>query len=455
MSQGNGAGGGSGGLWSAGMPGLGGGPVSSRFQPYILQPGSPSAYTCFGMWEDKAPSCIPIEAVTSDDPLDGCSQAGECRAWALEQNPPTTRFPVKPRRDGRFEIQQFRDFIREQETYNMVTETGRIIVTYPGNRPVPKAKRFFLNVKNLEEAELDVDLEFELIVTVERMILRQASKGAAVVTARPVAKPEEDEAKRKDRISDLLKGKIRKDIRSEDPAAGGAGNDDIDDFDFEGLELDEFEDDLDEEDIEVDLAEEDVADVADEAVEAELVPVDLGDEIGFDDDGELELELEGDDGDGDSEEEEPPAAIAEPSEEGGKAKGGGKKAASGKGGKASREEDDEAPRGKSGKKAEAAAPPAKAGKKAAEPEPAPAKGKKAAEPEPAPAKGKKAAEPEPAPAKGGKKAAEPEPVPAKGGKKAEVAPPAAGKAKRAPEPEPAPKGGKKGPAQPPAGKGKR
>ena len=448
MSQGNGAGGG-GGLWSAGVPGLGVGSVTSRFQPYILQPGSPNAYTCFGMWEDKAPSCIPIEEVTSDDPLDGCSQAGECRSWALDQNPPTTRFPIKPRRDGRFEIQQFRDFIREQETYNMVTETGRIIVTYPGNRPVPKAKRFFLNVKNLEEAELDVDLEFELLVTVDRMILRQATKGGApMAPVRAMAKPEEDEARRKDRIGDLLKGKIRKDIRSEDTTAGAAGNDDIDDFDFEGLELDEFEDDLDEEDIEVDLAEEDVPEVGDEAVEAELVPVDIGDEIGFDDDGELELELEGEGEDGDGEEEEAPAAAPEATEDAGKGRSGKKVA---KGGKGAREDEDEAPKPKAGgKKTEAVALAGKAAKKAVEVEPAP-KNRKQAEPELEP-KGRKQTDAAPAAAKG-KRAPEPEPVaPGKNRKAPEPEP--AGKARKGAAPEPvAPAKGKKGaPPPPPARK---
>ena len=383
MSQGNNSGGA--GAWAGGIPGVP--TVAGRFQPYLLEPGSPNAYTCFGSWEVGARSCIPIEE--ADDPLDGCSQSGECKRFTLEQNPPTTRFPVSPRRDGRFEIQQFRDFIREVDTYNMTIETGRIVVTYPGNRSVPKAKRFFLNVKNLEEAELDVNQEFELIVTVERMILRQAGALSPTGAPRGGRPLEEDPEARRLRIAARLRKAAGEAARSSD----GLG-DELE------LELDiDFDDDVDiddelddEEEIEIDLSSDDTAGASDDTDDASDGE---GDDGGLDDfdDGDLDgLEgLEGDDDeDGGDHDDEAPAAAATGDET--PPAGKTKKKGDGKGAKG----------GKSAKARDSLAP-AKKGKAAIEPEPAPKKKSSEAAPktslavEAAPAK-KKVAEKE-APAK--------------------------------------------------------
>lgn len=452
MTQGNNSGGSAFGL--GGIPGVQS--VSSRFQPYLLEPGSPNAYTCFGSWESGARSCMPIDAV--DDPLDGCSQAGECQRFTLDQNPPTTRFGISPRRDGRFEIQQFRDFIRDQDSYNMVVESGRIIVTYPGNRAVPKAKRFFLNVRNLEEADLDVNLEFELLVTAERMILRQAGAVPVGGGARAWRQAEEDPALRRQRIAERLRQKAGAAARG--PELSG---DELElelDLDFDDVEIDDDVDD--EEDIEIDLGEDDAEESGDEEAIADpdlgvsdiedLDDFDAGDLDGLDG-------LDGDDEEGGDDEEAAPAAPAEEDgaaaspKKGKKASGkkdGAKKDAGKKDGgkkdpdaakkskKAGPEVEEPAPAkasaAKKGKKVEPDEDEAPAAKSAA-----PKKGKKA-EPEvevpvkPS-AKAKKAEAPPPvkaAPAKKGK-VAEPEPAPpskASGGKKAKAAEPEPPKKKR-------------------------
>ncbi|MCA9514222.1 MAG: hypothetical protein KC635_04710 [Myxococcales bacterium] len=250
-------------------------PTAGRFQPYILQPGSPSAFACFGTWENVK-TCQAIDEV--DDPLDGCSQSAECRRYTLEQNPPTTRFRVKPRRDGRFEIQQFREFIREHNTYHMDITPGQIAITYPGKRAVPKSKRFFLHVKHLEEAILDVDGEFELIMSLERMVLRQAGAPVASAVVRRVRVDDDPEARRK-RIAEKLRLKASEDARSKD------GDDDLDiDIDVEDEDLDI---DLDDEE------DEDVDDLEDEEEEED----DEEDEDDDDDDSDDEEEDDIDDED--------------------------------------------------------------------------------------------------------------------------------------------------------------
>ncbi len=433
MTQGNNSGGSAFGV--GGIPGVQS--VSSRFQPYLLEPGSPNAYTCFGSWESGARSCMSIEAV--DDPLDGCSQAGECQRFTLDQNPPTTRFGISPRRDGRFEIQQFRDFIRDQDSYNMVVESGRIIVTYPGNRAVPKAKRFFLNVRNLEEADLDVNLQFELLVTTERMILRQAGAAPAGGGARAWRQSEEDPALRRQRIAERLRQKAGAAARG--PELSG---DELElelDLDFDDVEIDDDVDD--EEDIEIDLGEDDAEESGDEETIADpdlgvsdiedLDDFDAGDLDGLDG-------LGGDDEEGGDDDEAPAAAPA--GEEGGAApakkgkKGSGKKdVAPAKPTKSEKKDKKDGEWEKKGKKDGEPEKSEKSEKKGKKAEPKPEleppkgtkKGRKAEpEPEPEPAKpekkGKKA-EPEPAkPEKKGKKA-EPEPAkPEKKGKKAEPEP---------------------------------
>ena len=128
------------------MPGV----PQTRIEKVVLEPGSSSAYSCFGTWENL--SCCQPLASDASNPLMGCSQAFECRVFTMEKNPPTTRFQAKPRRDGRFEIQQFRDFIQEHDSYKMDIEPGQIVVTYPGDRKVPKSKRFFLHTKHVLDA---------------------------------------------------------------------------------------------------------------------------------------------------------------------------------------------------------------------------------------------------------------------------------------------------------------
>ncbi len=271
MTQSNGTGGGFPGFPN--IPGFPGAPVSSRFQPYILEPGSPSAFACFGSWE-SARSCMSIDEV--DDPLDGCSQSIECRRYTLEQNPPTTRFSVKPRRDGRFEIQQFKDFIRENNSYHMKIELGRITVTYPGKRTVPKSKRFFLHVKHLEEAELDVERDFELIITMERMVLRQA--GVAAMPERLVRPVDEDPEARRRRIAEKLRKKASSDASSRD-----VDEDELD-IDIE-LDVDDEVEELEDEELG-----EDVEDAEDDIGEIDVEDVDELDDFG------AEAELDGLDG---------------------------------------------------------------------------------------------------------------------------------------------------------------
>ena len=280
-------------------------PTSGRFQPYILEPGSPSAFACFGTWEN-AKTCSPIAEV--DDPLDGCSQSAECRRYTLEQNPPTTRFRVKPRRDGRFEIQQFRDFIREQSGYHMDIIDGQITITYPGKRAVPKSKRFFLHVKHLEEAKLDVDGEFELIMSLEKMVLRQAGELVAPQSFRRVRPVDDDPEARRRRIAEKLRKKASEDARSKDDV----DDDDLDidiDIDEDDIDIDLDDDDDDDDDsVEDDEAEEEEVEEeeeeSDDEEEEDIDDVVVDDEeliVGADPDGEEEVEEE----DGDEEEEAP------------------------------------------------------------------------------------------------------------------------------------------------------
>lgn len=272
-------------------------PTSGRFQPYILEPGSPSAFSCFGTWENSR-TCLPIAEV--DDALDGCSQSAECRRYTLEQNPPTTRFRVKPRRDGRFELQQFRDFIREQSGYHMDITEGLITITYPGKRAVPKSKRFFLHVKHLEEANLDVDGEFELIMSLEKMVLRQATALSATSGARRTRPVDDDPEARRRRIAEKLRKKASEDARSKDDVDDELDIDiDIDEDDLD-IDLDDDDDD-DDDDVEEEEAD-DADDDAESSDDEEVVAVDDEDELdvtaapGEDDD-------EDDDDDGDDDEE--------------------------------------------------------------------------------------------------------------------------------------------------------
>ena len=269
-----------------------------RFQPYLLEPGAPSAFTCFGTWENVR-CCLPIEDV--DDPLDGCSQSVECRRYTLEQNPPTTRFRVKPRRDGRFEIQQFRDFIGEHTSYHMEITDGLIEITYPGKRNVPKSRRFFLHIKHLEEAKLPVDVEFELIMSLEKMVLREA--GAEVIV-RAVRHTTEDPDDRRKRIADKLRAKATAAARDES---------DDDDLDIEiDLELDTDTDTDSDGDGDVELdVEDNTTDVAPEADDDDFAGGDLLD-------AELDVEVsdadkeedESDEDEESSEDDEAPAAKA-------------------------------------------------------------------------------------------------------------------------------------------------
>jgi len=243
--------------------------TQSGAQSIILEPGAPGAFVCFGDWENVR-SCSPIGE--AEDPLDGCSQAYECRKFTLEQNPPTTRFRVKPRRDGRFEIQQFRDFIREQTSYHMEISKGNIVITYPGERNVPKSKRFFLHVKHVQEATLDIDGEFELVMSLDQMVLRQAGSGPVMGT-RPQRREEEDPEARRRRIADKLRKKASKDARAEDE------DDDLElDLDIELDDLDLEVDDDDDDEVEEDAAADDSVEVAEEPVPAGIVDEDAKDE---------------------------------------------------------------------------------------------------------------------------------------------------------------------------------
>ncbi len=228
--------------------------TSGAPQAVELEPGATGAFACFGSWENSK-TCYRLSEV--EDPLDGCSQSIECRRYTLEQNPPTTRFSVKPRRDGRFEIQQFRDFIQEQTSYDMAISRGEIVITYPGDRGVPKSKRFFLHVKNIEQAELNIDKDFELIMSLEKMVLRQAgSLLGGIGGARPSARREEDDPEaRRRRIAEKLRQKASEEARKAD-----SFDDELD------LELDI---DLDEDDDDLDIDEIDLEEDVDDEVEAD------------------------------------------------------------------------------------------------------------------------------------------------------------------------------------------
>ena len=197
--------------------------------PDDLVPGALVAYACFGTWEN-ANTCIRIDE--ADDPFDGCSQSVECRRYTLERNPPTTRFDVKPRRDGRFEIQQFRDFIGTHTTYQLDIKPGEISITFPGDRSVPKSRRFFLHVKHVEEAGLSLEKEFELVMTLEKMLLHQATEGGQETAAVAPARVHEDAEARRKRIAERLKNR----------ASEAASSVDIDDdLDFD-IDLDDLDD---------------------------------------------------------------------------------------------------------------------------------------------------------------------------------------------------------------------
>ena len=196
--------------------------------PDDLVPGALVAYACFGTWENSN-TCIRIDE--AEDPFDGCSQSVECRRYTLERNPPTTRFSVKPRRDGRFEIQQFRDFIGTHTTYQLEIKEGEISITFPGDRSVPKSRRFFLHVKHVEEAKLSLEEEFELVMTLEKMLLHQASDKPAQEVAAVPARAREDAETRRKRIAERLKNR----------ASEAASTVDIDDdLDFD-IDLDDLE----------------------------------------------------------------------------------------------------------------------------------------------------------------------------------------------------------------------
>jgi hypothetical protein len=235
-------------------------------QPIVLAPGAPGAFACFGTWENIR-ACMRIDEV--DDPLDGCSQSCECRSYTLERNPPTARLSVKPRRDGRFEIQQFRDFIKDHSTYHMDITKGAITITYPGDRPVPKSMRFFLHVKHVEEAQLDVDQDLELIMTLDKMVLRQATEGGVVARGPiPVRRDEDDAEARRKRIAEKLRQRASE-------AARGRDEDDEEldlELDIDLEELDEDEEGEDEE-VEVEPAAEEPA--GDELAELDVAGLDV------------------------------------------------------------------------------------------------------------------------------------------------------------------------------------
>ena len=207
---------------------------SDRFQPIILEPGASAAYSCFGTWENLL-SCQTFES--SDDALYGCSQGAECRYYTLERNPPTTRFRAKPRRDGRFEVQQFKEFIGDEETYQLEVEEGHIVVTCPGTRKVPKSKRFFLHVKHVEQAGLQLEEDLELVVSLDSMMVRQAGESVSAEKEEPNARrrPTVTPDERRRRITERLRAKAKSDV------ANVEDDDDLD-IEIEGdvdFELDE------------------------------------------------------------------------------------------------------------------------------------------------------------------------------------------------------------------------
>lgn len=228
-----------------------------RFAPIVLEPGAPGAFGCFGTWENVR-ACQGLGS--QDDPLQGCSQSHECRHYTLARNPPTMRFRAKPRRDGRFEVQQFREFIGDQETYRLDVHDGRIEVTYPGDRKVPKSRRFFLHTKHVRQAGMDLERDFELIITLERMLVRQAGEGSAVVDApRPTRPVDEDPDARRKRISERLRKKVSQEA---------LGKDEDDDLDIEldgdlDIDIDVDLDDDDDDDDDLDSSSDSSADGAD------------------------------------------------------------------------------------------------------------------------------------------------------------------------------------------------
>ncbi|MCB9785814.1 MAG: hypothetical protein H6744_03865 [Deltaproteobacteria bacterium] len=227
---------------------LGGG---TRFQPITLEPGAPGAFACFGSWENIR-TCQALQR--GDDPLGGCSQAAECRSYTLERNPPTMRFTAKPRRDGRFEVQQFREFIADQETYELHIDAGQIAVTYPGDRKVPKSRRFFLHTKHVEQAQMSLDKPFELVVSLDKMIVRQAGAVEGAKERAVVRREEEDPAARRRRIAERLRQKASVDARTKDGDDDELGidvdmDDDIDMSDIEDIDVDiDIDDDDDDDD---------------------------------------------------------------------------------------------------------------------------------------------------------------------------------------------------------------
>ena len=236
---------------------------SDRFQPIVLEPGASAAYSCFGTWENL-PSCQPFGS--SDEPLHACSQAAECRYYTLERNPPTTRFRAKPRRDGRFEVQQFREFIGDEETYHLEVEEGSIVVTCPGGRKVPKSKRFFLHVKHVEQAGLELEADLELVVSLDSMMVRQAMEADneegedATARRRPTVTPDE----RRRRIADRLRAKAKVD-------ASALEDDDDLDIEIEGDVDFELDDDIfDNEGLEAAVSSAPAASVVEEGTAAEL-----------------------------------------------------------------------------------------------------------------------------------------------------------------------------------------
>ena len=184
-----------------------------RFQHIVLEPGSPAAYSCFGTWENL-PLCAPL--LSKDELLAGCSQAVECRSYTLEKNPPTVRFLAKPRRDGRFEVQQFREFIGDHESYQLEIQEGRIVVTYPGSRKVPKSRRFFLHVKHVEQAQMDLSHELEIVTSLDNMLVRQAVGEVEEAEAQPAVSARSgnvDPGERRRRIAERLRKRAQEDAQ--------------------------------------------------------------------------------------------------------------------------------------------------------------------------------------------------------------------------------------------------
>ena len=317
------------------MPGV----PQTRIEKVVLEPGSSSAYSCFGTWENL--SCCQPLASDASNPLMGCSQAFECRVFTMEKNPPTTRFQAKPRRDGRFEIQQFRDFIQEHDSYKMDIEPGQIVVTYPGDRKVPKSKRFFLHTKHVLDAELLLEKDLELIVSLERMLVRQAgTKKRRDDEGGPTApRGEEDAEARRQRIAEKLRQKAAANLTDD-------GDDELDlDIDID-IDIDiDLDDEIDAPvasvEIESDIEIEDEGDGEELAIDdvetgAEDEGIDFASDLDPDEFGAEEEDDDGEDGDAESAEDGDNAASDESDA---KKKSGAKKAA----GKKAKKKDADAP----------------------------------------------------------------------------------------------------------------